>query len=106
MMARSPSLPSRHTNAPSRRIPLTAAPDDEYASRDSDAFVSAQVSNPSPTVARPAPAAASGAAPPVAGPRPAGGGCSPGRIRGTQPLYLRHPTHLYAVFRLVKQKTA
>src|SRR6266481_7078423 len=63
MMARSPSLPSRHTNAPSRRFPLTAAADDEYASRDSDAFVSAQVSNPSPTVARPAPAASSGAPP-------------------------------------------
>src|ERR1700716_3697478 len=64
MIARSPNLPSRHTNTPRRRIPPIAANHDEaYDSLDSDALVSAQVSNPSATVARPAPAASSAAAP-------------------------------------------
>src|SRR5258708_20916591 len=63
MMARLPSLPSCRTNTPNRRIPPTAATHDDDASLDSDALVSAQVSNPSATVARPAPRASSGAAP-------------------------------------------
>src|ERR1700688_372780 len=64
MIARFPSLPSYHTNASSRRIPPTAAGhDDEYASPDSDALVSAQMSNPRAAVARAAPTVSSGAAP-------------------------------------------
>src|ERR1700704_4201595 len=63
-MARFPSLSSCHTNPPSRSSPPAAVGhDDEVAAFDSDALVSAQVSNPSAAVARPAPAVSSGAAP-------------------------------------------
>src|ERR1700733_10899323 len=63
MIARFPSLPSYHTNAPSNKTPAVAANHDEDEfSLDSEASVSAQVSKPSASVARPAPAASSGAA--------------------------------------------
>src|ERR1700737_2546434 len=64
MIARFASRSSCHTNTPSRNSPPTAAGhDDEGASPDSAALISAQLSTPSAAVARPAPAASSGAAP-------------------------------------------